>query len=197
MLKKMLRAAALSIATLTVAAAPIAAHAVEVEGFDFPSTAAVGGQSLALNGAAVSSILSTRSTVVGLYLTNKQNTMEGAVGLKGPKRIQFYMLRSVSSRDLSNALLDRIRQNVPAEEFRANIMATSELGAVFNTRAKLAKGDLVVIDYNPGTQQTDFTVNGQKLGEPIKGDTFFPMLMKVWIGPNVRGATRDGLLGVN
>lgn len=197
MLKNLLRALTLSIAMLSAVTAPLPARAAEVEGFDFPNAAAVAGQSLTLNGAAVSSILSTRSTVVGLYLTSKQTTMEGAVGLKGPKRIQFYMLRTVSSRDLSNALLDRIRQNVPAEEFRANIMATSDLGAVFNTRAKLAKGDLVVIDYNPASQQTDFTVNGQKLGEPIKGETFFPMLMKVWIGPNVRGATRDGLLGIS
>jgi hypothetical protein len=39
-------------------------------------------------------------------------------------------------------------------------------------------------------------MNGQKLGEPIKGESFFPMMMKVWIGPKVRGSTRDALLGV-
>ena len=33
--------------------------------------------------------------------------------MKGPKRIQFYMVRTVSARDLSNALLDRIPRDAP------------------------------------------------------------------------------------
>ena len=167
---------------------------VEVEGFHFPDAATVHGQALVLNGAATSSILATKSTAVAFYLPKKQTTMEGATAEKGAKRIQFYMLRDVSARDLSNALLDRIRQNAQ-EEFSKNIIQTAQLGVVFGTRPKVLKGDLVVIDYDPASQITQFHMNGQKIGEPIKGDSFFPMMMKVWIGPKVRGSTRDLLLG--
>ncbi|SEL45149.1 Chalcone isomerase-like [Roseateles sp. YR242] len=167
---------------------------VDVEGYKFQDTETVLGQNLLLNGAATSSILSTRSTAVGFYLPKKQTTMEGAVAEKGVKRIQFYMLRDVSARDLSNAMLDRIRQNAQ-EEFAKNIIQTSQLGMVFGTRSKLLKGELVTIDYNPAKQSTEFAVNGAKMGDTIEGESFFPMMMKVWIGPKVRGSTRDGLLG--
>ncbi len=179
-----------------IAASTFAAAAeVEVEGYKFQDTATVHNQALQLNGAATSSILSTRSTAVAFYLPRKQTTMEAAVAEKGAKRITFYMMRDVSSRDLANAMLDRIRQNA-AEEFAKNIIQTSQLGVVFGNRAKLLKGDLVTIDYDPAKQTTEFSVNGQKVGDTIQGESFFPMMMKVWIGPKVRGSTRDGLLGV-
>jgi hypothetical protein len=132
---------------------------------------------------------------VAFYLPRKQTTMEAACAEKGAKRIQFYMLRDVSARDLSNAMLDRIRQNA-AEEFATNILQTAQLGVVFGNRAKVLKGDLVTVDYNPASQTTEFSLNGQKIGDTIKGESFFPMMMKVWIGPKVRGSTRDALLGV-
>ena len=185
----------LAVTCLTVIGSIAMAADVDVEGFKFPDTASVNGANLVLNGAAVSSILSTKSTAVAFYLPKKQNTMEAAVAEKGAKRIQFYMLRDVSARDLSNAMLDRIRQNA-AEDFAANIMQTAQLGVVFGNRAKVFKGDLMVIDYDPATQSTQFNLNGQKIGDTIKGEAFFPMMMKVWIGPKVRGSTRDALLGL-
>jgi hypothetical protein len=180
---------------LIAASTWVAAAEVEVEGYKFQDTATLHNQVLQLNGAATSSILSTRSTAVAFYLPRKQTTMEAAVAEKGAKRITFYMMRDVSSRDLANAMLDRIRQNA-ADEFAKNIIQTSQLGVVFGNRAKLLKGDLVTIDYDPAKQTTEFNVNGQKVGDTIQGESFFPMMMKVWIGPKVRGSTRDGLLGV-
>lgn len=175
--------------------APASAADLQYEGFDFPSQAMVSGQVLPLNGVATSRILSTRSSVVGLYLPSKQTTPEGAFTVKGAKRIQFYMLRTVSARDLANAFLDRIKQNISTEEFGANIIAISQVGSVFNTVKSLAKGDKITIDYQPATQTTEFSHNGQRLGELIKGEVFYPMMMKVWMGPKIRASTREGLLG--
>lgn len=194
--RRPLRAMAVAIGAISLSALSGLAFAeVDVEGYKFQDAETVLGQTLQLNGAATSSILSTRSTAVGFYLPRKQTTMEGAVTEKGVKRIQFYMLRDVSARDLSNAMLDRIRQNAQ-EEFAKNIIQTSQLGMVFGTRSRLLKGELVTIDYNPSRQSTEFAVNGQKMGDAIEGESFFPMMMKVWIGPKVRGSTRDGLLGI-
>lgn len=185
---------ALSIGLLAASSLSFAAE-VEVEGFKFQDTTVLHGQTLQLNGAATSSILSTRSTAVAFYLPRKQSTTEAAVAEKGAKRITFYMMRDVSSRDLANAMLDRIRQNA-AEEFNKNIIQTSQLGVIFGNRAKLLKGDQCTIDYDPAKQTTEFSLNGQKIGDTIQGESFFPMMMKVWIGPKVRGSTRDGLLGI-
>ena len=185
---------ALSIGLLAASSLSFAAE-VDVEGYKFQDTTVLHGQTLQLNGAATSSILSTRSTAVAFYLPRKQSTMEAAVAEKGAKRITFYMMRDVSSRDLANAMLDRIRQNA-AEEFNKNIVQTSQLGVIFGNRAKLLKGDLCAIDYDPVKQTTEFSLNGQKIGDTIQGESFFPMMMKVWIGPKVRGSTRDALLGV-
>ena len=184
---------ALSIGLLAASSLSFAAE-VDVEGYKFQDTTVLHGQTLQLNGAATSSILSTRSTAVAFYLPRKQSTMEAAVAEKGAKRITFYMMRDVSSRDLANAMLDRIRQNA-AEEFNKNIVQTSQLGVIFGNRAKLLKGDLCAIDYDPVKQTTEFSLNGQKIGDTIQGESFFPMMMKVWIGPKVRGSTRDALLG--
>lgn len=181
--------------TLLLAAGSTQAQDLKFEGFDFPSTVAVGKQSLVLNGVATSSILSTRSTVVALYLSSKQTTPEGAAAVGGSKRIQFYMLRSVAAKDLANAMLDRIRQNVSSEEFGANIVAISQLGAVFGQRSRVEKGDLVVIDYNSVDKTTEFTLNDKRLSDPIQGEQFFKMMMKVWLGPKIRASTREGLLG--
>ena len=185
---------ALSIGLLAASSLSFAAE-VDVEGYKFQDTTVLHGQTLQLNGAATSSILSTRSTAVAFYLPRKQSTMEAAVAEKGAKRITFYMMRDVSSRDLANAMLDRIRQNA-AEEFNKNIVQTSQLGVIFGNRAKLLKGDLCAIDYDPVKQTTEFSLNGQKIGDTIQGESFFPMMMKVWIGPKVRGSTRDALLGL-
>lgn len=187
--------AAAALSLMTTFALPVAAAEVELEGYKFQDAATVHGQNLVLNGVGISSILSARSTAVAFYLPRKQTTMEAAVAEKGAKRIQFYMLRDVSSRDLSNAMLDRIRQNAQ-EEFAKNIIQTSQLGVVFGNRNKLLKGELVVIDYDPTKQTTEFSVNGVKVGDTIQGESFFPMMMKVWIGPKVRGSTRDALLGL-
>ncbi|MEW6704954.1 MAG: chalcone isomerase family protein [Pseudomonadota bacterium] len=192
-MSRVFRALGAALISIAISSVAVAAE-VEVEGFKFADAATVHGTPLVLNGAAVSTILSAKSTAVAFYLPKKQHTMEGAVAEKGAKRIQFYMLRDVSARDLSNALLDRIRQNAK-EEFSQNILQTAQLGVVFGNRSKVFKGDLVLVDYDPKTQSTEFTLNGQKIGDTIKGENFFPMMMKVWIGPKVKGSTRDALLG--
>ncbi|MCW7541652.1 chalcone isomerase family protein [Aquabacterium sp. A7-Y] len=177
--------------------APAAGPAkVELEGVLFDETVLHGGQVLPLNGVGLSSILSARSMVVALYLPSKQKTIEGALNVKGPKRIHYCTIRTISTRDLANAMLDRIRQNTTTEEFSANIVQTAQLGAVFGTRKEVRKGDCALIDWMPATQSTEFRLNGELLEQPIKGESFFQMMMKVWIGPNVRASTREALLGL-
>jgi len=181
-------------------AAPVAAPGptsvpVELEGFKFEPTATVAGKPVLLNGAAVSSILSTRTTVVALYLARRQATPEAALVEPGPKRLCFYSLREVSAKDLSNTFLERLRQNAANEEIAANFVQIAQFGAAFSNRNKLSRGDFVVFDYNPANNSIDMQLNGQHIGEPMHGEGFFRMLMKIWMGPKVKPATRKGLAG--
>ncbi|HSI52037.1 MAG TPA: chalcone isomerase family protein [Ideonella sp.] len=177
------------------AAAGAAVTPVEVEGFKFEPTATVAGKPLLLNGATVSLILSVRTTVVALYLPHKQTTPEAALAEPGAKRLCFYSMREVSAKDLSNTFLDRLRQNAASEEIAANFIAIAQFGSAFSNRSKLVRGDFVVMDFNPATNLTEMTLNGQKVGDAMQGESFFRMLMKIWMGPKVRPATRRGLLG--
>lgn len=172
-----------------------AAEGLEIEGFRFDPTVSVGGKTLQLNGAAISHILSVRTTVVALYLPRKQTTVEAALAEPGIKRLCFYSLREVSAKDLSNTFLDRLRKNATGEEISANFIQIAQFGSAFSNRSKLVRNDFVSMDYNPSTNLTELTLNGHRIGEPLSGESFFRMLMKIWMGPRVRPATREGLVG--
>lgn len=168
---------------------------VVVAGIDFAPSTSIANQAVVLNGAGTSNIMSTRATAVGLYLPSKTQQVEQALAMPGPKRITMVALRDLSSRDLSNALLDRIRQNAAPGEVEANVLQIAAVGGVFGTRARMNKGEVLTIDWLPASKSTEFRMNGETMGTAIAGDKFYPLMMKIWVGPRVRGATRDALLG--
>lgn len=176
-------------------AGPAHAAGYLVEGHPFEDSETVDKQKLLLNGASSSNILSSKATVVGFYVAQKQNTVEALMRQKGPKRIRLIALKDISSKDLGTVLMDRIRQNATDEEKIDNIMQIAQVGMVFAAVPQLAKGDIATIDYHPQTQETAFRINGKLIGDPIAGDAFYPMFMKVWIGPRTRAGTRNNLLG--
>ena len=169
---------------------------MKVAGVDFATSASLAKQGLVLNGAGTSNIMSTRASAVGLYLPAKTLDVEQALAMPGPKRITMVALRELSARDLSNALLDRIRQNAGPGEVESNVLQIAAVGGVFGVRKSMNKGDTLTIDYLPATKSTEFRMNGEPMGDPIVGDKLYPLMMKIWIGPKVRGATRDALMGV-
>ena len=168
---------------------------VVVAGIDFAPSTSIANQAVVLNGAGTSNIMSTRATAVGLYLPSKTQQVDQALAMPGPKRITMVALRDLSSRDLSNALLDRIRQNAAPGEVEANVLQIAAVGGVFGTRARMNKGEVLTIDWLPASKSTEFRMNGETMGTAIAGDKFYPLMMKIWVGPRVRGATRDALLG--
>ena len=159
----------------------------------FPDATVVQGQMLLLNGAGPAYAMGLKTINVGIYVARRHKTLDGLIAEKGPKRIDFFFLRDASARDTSNAMLDRMRQNITREEFGANIMALAQLGGAFGARKRFSRGDQISLDYSPGTQSTDFFLNHAKFGDTIPGETFYGMLLKVFVGPGVR--ERDALFG--
>jgi hypothetical protein len=148
-----------------------------------------------LQGSGVLYRLAYKALNTGLYLPAKQTSLNDVLAAKGPKRLHLVAMREITSRDLSNIMLDAIRANVSREEVAVNIFAMAELGAMFNSRDRVVKGDTIFIDYNAATQLTEFSVNGQRVGT-IKSEAPFSMLLKIWLGPNVRASTREGVSGI-
>ncbi len=169
---------------------------MKVVGIEFSASATLANQTLVLNGAGASNIMSTRATAVGLYLMQKTQDVQVALTMPGPKRLRVVALRDLSARDLSNAVTDRLRQNAAPGEIEANILQIAALGGVFGAKSRLPKGEVVTFDYLPASKSTECRVNGERVSDPIVGDKFFPLLMKVWVGPKIRAGTRDALMGL-
>lgn len=178
------------LATAIAHAAPL-----EVDGVIFEDTETVANSRLLRNGASSSTILSAKATAVGLYMAQHQTTPETAFAQKGPKRIRVYALREISARDLANVLLDRIRQNTTREEVENNVLQLAALGGAFSKANKLNKGDTITLDYIPLGQMTEIRINGELATNPIQGDQFYPLIMKVWLGNKVKPQLRTNLLG--
>lgn len=168
------------------AAAPQQPQMLVVDGHVFPVTTFAHGERLMLNGAGPAYSMGLKTIVLGLYLEQPATTFEELVADPGTKRIQFYFVRDASARDTSNALLDRLRQNITREEFGGNIVAISQLGGVFGSRSRFSRGDEIRIDYVPSTKVTEFYLNKVKFGDSIQGESFYPLMLKVFAGPKVR-----------
>lgn len=172
------------------------AKPVQVAGIDFATSTAVANAPVILNGAGTSNIMGSKATAVGLYLPTKTQQVDAALSMAGPKRLTVVPLRNLAARDLSNALLDRLRQNATPGEIEANVLQIAAMGGIFGTRKSLLKGEVLTLDYLPAAKSTEFRLNGEKIGEPIVGEKFYPLLMKVWLGPRIRATTRDALMGL-
>lgn len=184
---------ALSILSASIA---VQASTYSVEDVPFEDHETVAGQRLVLNGASSSNILSAKATTVGFYVRQKHTVVDDLLRQGGAKRIRLVPLRDISSKDLGSVLMDRIRQNATAEEKAANILQIVQVGQNFAALPQLSRGDVATIDWIPERGHTEFRVNGKLIGEPVAGDAFYPMFMKVWVGPRTRPGTRNNLLGI-
>lgn len=175
---------------------PLAAPAAELEGVKFPDSAQVaeGAAMLPLNGAGVRTRFFFRVYVGALYLTKKTIAADAVIGNTGAKRIALYMLRELSSEQFVNALEDGLKNNHSSEVLAKLDASIKQLRAIFDA-VKVAKvGDVIYIDYLPGTG-TRVIVNGATKGT-IPGEDFNRALLRIWLGESpADGDLKQGMLG--
>ncbi len=165
----------------TVSAAAAAAP-VEVAGVKYDGTVEVAGQKLVLNGAGIRYKAIFKVYTAGLYLNAKAATPEAVLANTGPKRIHIQMLRDIDGEELGKLFTKGMEQNASREEFGRSISGVLRMSEIFVQKKKLKSGETFGVDYIPGTGTVIF-VNGQLIpGEPIKGEDFFHMLLKIWLG---------------
>jgi hypothetical protein len=173
------------------------AQGVEVAGVKLPDKTRVvaGGPDLVLNGAGLRTEYFVKVYAAGLYLEKKSQTTAAVLALAGPKRVSMHLLRELSARQIQVALQDGIAANNSAEEQETLMPQLGELDVVMAQLGPTKEGDVVTLDFVPGTG-TVITVNGKVKGSPIAGDALYRALLRVWLGDSpAQDDLKQALLG--
>ncbi|MDP1849853.1 MAG: chalcone isomerase family protein, partial [Solirubrobacteraceae bacterium] len=98
----------------------------------------------------------------------------------GEKRMALHLLISIDADHLYSALNNAIAANHTLAELSALEAPLKEFAAIFRAIDEIKKGDVVTLDYLPGSG-TQVSVNGVAKGT-VGGALFYGALLKVWLG---------------
>jgi hypothetical protein len=189
-LKTLLAGAALAFAVSLPAAA-----SVDINGYKFEDTAQVAGKELKLNGAGMRTKFIIKVYAAGLYLPEKKKTVADILKEEGPRRMTLQMARDISSEDFGKAFMDGLNENVDKAEKQRIVSQIGKMGELFASVDGLKKGDVLHLDWIPGTG-TQCELNGKKLGGPIPDVAFYNALLRIWLGDKpVDRSLKPALLG--
>jgi len=158
-----------------------ASAVVDVAGVKFDDTTKVAGKELMLNGAGVRSKLVFKVYAAGLYLQEKETTVEGVLKAEGPRRMRLVMLRDITSDDFGNAFMSGLNNNVDKNDKTKITPQISKFGEIFAQFDALKKGDVLDLDWTPGAG-TQCYLNGKKVGDLIPDMTFYNSVLRIWLG---------------
>lgn len=155
--------------------------ATDVAGVKFEDTATVNGQALKLNGAGLRTKVIFKVYALGLYLPEKKTTAADILATQGARRVQIVSLRDLSSEDFGDAFMKGLNANTDAAERTRLLPQTKTFGEMFAAIPGLKKGDVLLVDWIPGTG-TVCTLNGRKIGETVPDVAFYNAILRIWIG---------------
>jgi hypothetical protein len=173
------------------------AQGVEIGGAQLPdrTTVSAGGPEIVLNGAGLRIKFFVKVYAAGLYLEKKSGIPAAVLALAGPKRVSMHLLRDVSAKQILDALHEGVEANNSAAAREKLKPQLDALDAVMIGMGPIKKGDVVTLDYVPGSG-TVVTVNGQPKGKPIAGNALYDALLRVWLGDDpVQEDLKKELLG--
>ncbi|HEU0220138.1 MAG TPA: chalcone isomerase family protein [Gallionella sp.] len=156
------------------------ASALEVAGVKLVDSVHLGSRDLQLNGAGVRSRFFFDLYIAALYLPGKSTSFAAVLADGGEKRIALHLLVGISADHLYSALKNAIAANHTPAELSALEGPLKEFAAIFHTIDEINKGDVVTLDYLPGSG-TRVSVNGMAKGT-VAGAPFYGALLKVWLG---------------
>ncbi len=180
--------------TVAVVAWMLAATALaaDVGGVKLDDKASVGGQPLVLNGAGIRTRAVFKVYVASLYVPAKATTLD-AVLANGPRRIQLNLLRNLSGDQLSDAVIDGMKDNNSAADMAAVKAQVDQFIAIAKAFGDLKEGSVVTLDYVDGATKVGF--NGAEKGT-VPGEAFNRALTRIWLGDKpVQPDLKQALLG--
>ncbi|MDO9238309.1 MAG: chalcone isomerase family protein [Aquabacterium sp.] len=177
------------------------AHAsVEMEGVELAESITAYGQKLVLNGAAVRKRGYFKADVTALYLPERRTTAEAVYKLDGVRRIQLNILREFTSSTITRIFLADFKQSATDDEFKRLIGPIGQIGAAYSNVKRVSKGDVVNLDWLPGTGWMA-SHNGKVLTAEnggvmaIKDELAYQIYLRMYIGQAAPEDLRNGLLG--
>jgi len=179
---------------LTLACA-MPVQAADVGGIKVEDSASVGGKTLVLNGAGMRQIVFIKVYAAGLYLAEKKTSAADALALTTPKRIALHIQREINSDEFGQLFITSMNKNSTKEEKAKVINQTVKFGEMFSNLQPVKKGDVVTLDWVPGSG-TVSTLNGKQIGETLPDVAFYNAVLRIWLGDNpVQGDLKKALLG--
>jgi hypothetical protein len=170
--------------------------AVELEGVKVDEAVTASGTHLVLNGAAVRKRGFFKTDVTALYLPEKSTSPDAVYHPRGPLRIVLYLLRDIPTSLASRFFVSDFKQVATDAEFRQLINEVGRTGALYGNLNRIAKGDVVVMDYVPGKGMT-INFNGKPLTDtPWRNDLYVEVYLRMFVGSTVPDDFRKGLLGL-
>jgi hypothetical protein len=171
-----------------------AAQSAEIAGVRYPASIKVEGTNLVLNGSGISYRAVAKLYTVGLYTSQKASKAEAVLANAGPKELRFVMLQGMRVDELGKVITKGIETNSPRSEFFKLIPSIRMMGEQFAHIKRLNAGDTFTIEYVPN-RGTMFFLNGQPSGLPLQDASFFPAVLRTWLGPRpVTPDLKDALL---
>ena len=168
---------------------------VDVAGVKLDDTTDLAGSKLQLNGAGIRYKAIFKVYVGALYVDKKIATSEEFFAAPGPKRMSITMLRDIDSNELGKAFTKGFEENAPKNEMSKLIPGLVKMGQIFADQKKMAAGDVILMDWVPGTGLT-ISAKGKAQGEPFKEIEFFNALMRIWLGSQPADSKlKEALLG--
>jgi hypothetical protein len=164
------------------------AQSADTVGVQYPQVIKIEGNSLVLNGTGISYRAVAKLYTVGLYSQQKGSKPEPIIANNGPKVLRFVMLQGMRVDELGKVITKGIENNSSREEFFKLIPAIRTMGEQFSRIRRMNAGDVFAIEYVP-RRGTMFFVNGQPAGLPIEDASFYPAILRTWLGP--RPVTQD------
>ena len=168
----------------------------ELSGVKVEDTVALGGTTLALNGAGIRYKGPFKVYVGTLYTSKKVNSLEALVAAPGPKRLTMTMLREVESESFGRLLTRGVEDNTPKNEMAPLVPGLLRMSEIFAANKTLAPGESILVDWIPGTGMV-VTAKNKVQGEPFKEPVFYRAIMSIWFGPVPADfKLKDALLGL-
>lgn len=157
------------------------AHSWQVGNVTKEPVARVAGSELVLNGAGLRKRFNLDIYVIGLYLPKPQSSAQAAITTEGPKRIALTLVRDLTAKWLVEGLYEGLQDSTTEEEFKRLKGSADAMAAVMLPLEGARKGDVLAVDYVPGSG-AQVVVNGRTIGGPIPGRDFYQALLKIWLG---------------
>ena len=172
-----------------------AAGAAEISGIKFDDTVKVGGKDLKLNGVGTRTKAIFKVYAAGLYLPEKSGKVADILAMQGPRRVTLVMMRDLSSEEFGNAFMAGLNANSDSAQKTKILNQTMQFGEMFASIPGLKKGDVLHLDWVPGTG-TSNELNGKKIGEVIPDLAFYNAILRIWLGDKpVDSTLKPELLG--